>query len=59
MEFSIRFDTVRSRWSIVYVEGPQDIISKKYCISFSLDAFVLANSVSPDEIPHHAAKVPV
>ena len=30
MEFSIKFDTVKSGWSIVYIEGSQVIVSKKY-----------------------------
>ena len=37
MEFSIKFDTVMSGWSIVYIKGSQIIISKKYYISFSED----------------------
>ena len=36
MEFPIKFDTVKSGWSIVYIEGSQIIISKKYCVSLSL-----------------------
>ena len=40
MDFSIKFDTVKSGWSIVYIEGSQVIISKKkYCISFNEDGF--------------------
>ena len=35
MESSIKFDSVKSGWSIVYIEGSQVIISKKYHISFS------------------------
>ena len=35
MEFSIKFDTVKSGWSIIYIEVSQVIISKKYCISYS------------------------
>ena len=30
MEFSIKFDTAKSGWSIVYIEGPQVIILKNY-----------------------------
>ena len=37
MEFPIKFDTVMSGWSIVYIKGSQVIISKKYYISFSDD----------------------
>ena len=29
MEFSIKIDTVKSGWSIVYIEGLQDIIYTK------------------------------
>ena len=48
MEFPIKFDTVKSGWSVVYIEGSQVIISLK------ID-FVLANSEDPDEMPHYAA----
>ena len=55
-EFSIKFDTVKPGWSIVYIEWSQVIISKKYCISLFLKAdFLLANSADPDEMPHYAA----
>ena len=37
MEFSIRFDTVKSGWSIINIEESQVIISKESCISFSED----------------------
>ena len=47
MEFPIKFDTVESGWSIVYIVGSQVIISPKYCISPKID-FVFANSVDPD-----------
>ena len=40
MEFSIHLPTVKSGWSMVYIEGSQVIISKKYCIS-SEDRFSL------------------
>ena len=36
MEFSLKFDTVKSGWSIVDTEGSLVIISKKYCISISV-----------------------
>ena len=42
MEFPIKFDKVKLGWSILYIEGSQDIISKKYCISFSEDRFCLS-----------------
>ena len=34
IEYSIKFDTVKPGWSIVYIEGLQVILCKKY-ISFS------------------------
>ena len=34
MEFPIKFDKVKSGWSIVYIEGSQVIILKTYSISF-------------------------
>ena len=37
MGFSIRFDTVKSGWSIVSIEGLRVIISETYNISFSED----------------------
>ena len=55
MEFSIKFDTVKSEWSIIYIEGSQVIIFKKYCIfSMKID-FSLANSADPEEMLHYAA----
>ena len=33
MEFPIKFDTVKSAWPIVYIEGSQVIFSQKYCIN--------------------------
>ena len=35
MEFSIKFDTVKSGWSIVYIKVSQVIFFKTYCFSFS------------------------
>ena len=32
MEVTIKFDTEKSGWSIVYIEKSQVIISEKYCI---------------------------
>ena len=55
MEFPIKFDTVKSGWSIVYTEGSQVIIEKKNVfLSLKID-FVLANSADPDEMPHNTA----
>ena len=55
MEFTIKFDMVTSGWSIIYTEGSQAIVSRKYYISFSEDRFALAKSVDPVEMPHYAA----
>ena len=55
MEYSIQFETVTSGWSIVYIEGSQDLISVKICTSFSSDWLVIANSVDPDTKLHHVA----
>ena len=56
MEFPIKFVTVKSGWSIVYIEGSQVIISPQNIIFLSLKIdFALANSVNPDEMPHYAA----
>ena len=56
MEFSIKLHLIKSGWSIAYIEGSHDIISQKYCISFSKPSLSdLANSADPDEMPHYAA----
>ena len=57
MEFSIKFDTVKSRWSIIYIEGLHLIISKKkrYIFLFLKIVFVLAISADPDEMLPYAA----
>ena len=55
MEFSITLYTIKSRLSIVYIEGSHAIVSKKIlCSSMKID-FVLANSADPDEMPHYVA----
>ena len=55
MEFSIKFDTVKSGWSIVYIEGLQVIISKNITFpSFKID-FILANNADPDKMPPYVA----
>ena len=51
IEFSIKFDTVQSGWSIAYIEGSEVILSKIYYISFSEDLLLLANSADTDEMP--------
>ena len=54
MEFPIKFDTVWSGRSIVYIKGSQVIISKNIFLSLKVD-FVLANSADPDEMLHYVA----
>ena len=45
----------KDRWTIVHIEGPQVIISKKkFIFSLKID-FVLVNSADTDEMPLHAA----
>ena len=54
VEFPIKFDTVRSGWPIVYIEGSQGIISKKNNVFLSLKInSVLANSIDCDELLLH------
>ena len=52
MDFFIKFDTVKSEWFIVYIEGSKVIISFKKCNFFPRSHFVSANSADPDEMPH-------
>ena len=55
MEISIKFDTVKSGWSIIYIEGSQVIIKRNVVFpSLKID-FGLANSANPDEMLHNAA----
>ena len=49
MEFSIKFDTVKLGWSIVYIVGSQVIILKNIVF------LTLKNSADPDEMLHYAA----
>ena len=50
MEFSIKFETFKSGWSIIYIEGSKVIFPKK-CVFLSLKIdFVLANYADPDEM---------
>ena len=55
MDFLVKFDTVKSGWSNIYIEESEVIIYKRYSISFSDDQFFLANSSDPDEMPLNAA----
>ena len=55
MGFSIKLHTIKSGWSILYIKGPQVIISKNiFFLSLKID-FVLVNSVDPNEMLHNAA----
>ena len=52
MKFSIKFDPVKSGWSIVYNEGSQVIISNNIVfLSLKID-LVFANSADLDEMLH-------
>ena len=42
IDFSIKFNTIKTGWSTVYIEGSQVIMSKHNCISFSEDCFCLS-----------------
>ena len=61
---SFWFDTINFRWSIIYIEGSQVIISNRIVL-FSLQIIiVLTISVDPDEMQHNVvfhlvAKIPV
>ena len=48
MEYSIKQHTIKSEWSIVYIEGSSVIISQ-ILVFLSLKVFCLANSADPDE----------
>ena len=55
MVFSIKFDTVKPEWSIVYIEVSQVLIYK-HIVSLSMKIdYVIANSADPDEMQHTAA----
>ena len=55
MEFSIKFGTVKSGWSIVYIKGSQVIIFKTYRISFPKIDFGLANSANLHGMKYYSA----
>ena len=52
MEFTIKFDTVKLGWSIVYIVGPQVIILKNIIVFLTLK---IINSTDPDEMLNYAA----
>ena len=50
MDFSIKFETFKSGWSIIYIEGSKVIFPKNVVfLSLKID-FVLANYADPDEM---------
>ena len=55
MKFSIKYDTVKSGWSIVFIKGSQvTTFKKKIFLTLKIN-FVLANSAEPDEMTHYVA----
>ena len=55
IEFSIKLHTIKSGWSIVYIEASQVENFKNIAfLSLKID-FVSANSAEPDEMQHYAA----
>ena len=51
MDISQKFDTVKSGWSVLYIEGSKVIFSKKFVFLLFKINFVLAYSADPDEMP--------
>ena len=48
MDYSIKLNTYKTGWSIIYFP--------KYIVFLSLKIdFIFANSAGPDEMPHHSA----
>ena len=57
MEYPIKFDTVKSGWSLYILRGHMLLFLKnnhKLSLSLKID-FVLTNSADHDELPHDAA----
>ena len=55
MDFSIKFDTLKSGWyNYIYWGVAGYNLKKKVFFSLKID-FVFANSANPDEMPHYAA----
>ena len=52
MEVSLKFDTVKSGWSIIYIEGSKVIFSANVVVFLLEIECGLANSADPDEMPH-------
>ena len=55
MDFPITFDTFKSGWAIVYIEGSQHNFPNNSIFLSLKIVFVLANSADPDEMPHYVA----
>ena len=56
MEFSIKLHTIKSGWSIIYIEGSWVRISKKILYFFPLKIdLVFSSSADPDEMLHYTA----
>ena len=51
MDFSLKFDTVKSGRSTVYIQGSQALFKNVFFLKIDVD---LANSADPDEMPHYA-----
>ena len=54
MESPIKFDTVESGWSIVYIEKTQVIIPPKIFLSLKIE-LVMAKSADLDEMQRYGA----
>ena len=54
MPFSIKFDTVKSEWPIIYIERSQVISFKSNGFLSLKIPFVLTNSADPEKMPHYA-----
>ena len=55
MDSSFWYEAINLGWPSVYIEGLQVIISRKNIFISLKCVLILANSVDPDEMPHHAA----
>ena len=54
MKISIKFDTVRSGWSIIYIHSDQQVIIKNAFLSLRIN-FDFENSADHDEMPPYVA----
>ena len=55
MNFSIKVNTIKLEWSIVYIEGSSVNFQKIFFFLSLMIDFILANSANPDEMPPYAA----